>query len=179
MCFRANMHITKEKHISKEENKMLNRENTYFKELEEAGEEYEAKKDALDEKKKELVEKYGYGSEKLEAWYKEKNELTFPFKEGECKAYRAWKESSWHEDEELVMDDFLWEKEIKDFLETLKKAGITTFIYANKSTSAMENMRDFLKNGCTMDGAKTITRKEHRWGQDEDEEIFGIHFTIC
>ena len=34
---------------------MLNRENTYFKELEEAGEEYEAKEDALDKKKKELV----------------------------------------------------------------------------------------------------------------------------
>ena len=69
MCFRANIHITKEKHISKEENKMLNRENTYFKELEEAGEEYEAKKDALDEKKKDLVEKYGYGSEELPAFY--------------------------------------------------------------------------------------------------------------
>ena len=95
---------------------MLNKENTYFKELEKAGEEYEAKKDALDEKKKDLVEKYGYGSEELEAWYKENNELTFPFKEGECKAYRAWKESAWHEDEELVMDDFLWDKEIKDFL---------------------------------------------------------------
>ena len=158
---------------------MLNRENTYFKSLEKAGKEYEEKKDAIDNKKAGLVEKYGYESEELEAWYKEKSELVFPFKEGECKAYRAWRGSIEHEDDELVMDDFLWDKEIEDFLTTLKEAGIRSFLYTNESTSSMENMRDFINNGCKMDGGKTITRKEHRWGQDKDEEIFGIHFTIC
>ena len=158
---------------------MLNKENTYFEELRKIGEDYEEKKDALDEKKQELVKEYGYGSPELKAWYEEKNELIFPLKEAECKAYRAWKGSVEQEAEELVMDDFLWDKEIADFLETLKKAGITTFLYTNQSTAAMENMRDFLKNGCKLDGAKTITKKTYGWGMEKEEEIFGMQFTIC
>ena len=38
------------------------------------------------------------------------------------------------------MDDFLWEKEVTDFIETLRKAGIETFVYTNQSTAVMENL---------------------------------------
>ena len=158
---------------------MLNKNNAYFEEIRRIGHEWEAAREERRARKQTIIDTFGWDSDELKAWYAEDAAATFPISQGVSKAYRAWWTSIDRNQDEVEMDDFLWDKEIKDYLETLKKAGITTFLYANESTSAMENMRDFLRNNCTMDGAKTITRKEHRWGQDEDEEIFGIHFTIC
>jgi hypothetical protein len=76
------------------------------------------------------------------------------------------------------MDDFLWEREVKDFINTLREAGITSFVYTNTSTAVMENLHAFAKEGCTMTGLCTITRQETRWGDEEPTEIQGIRFQL-
>lgn len=158
---------------------MLKRENTYFEEMRKTGYDYEEKKRALEERKQEIIDTCGWESEELKAWYEEKEKLTFPVAAGACKAYRAYAQSIEKEADEVEMDDFLWEREVKDFVESLKAAGIATFIYTNQSTAVMENLHALAKEGCRMDGLCTIKRMERRFGEDREEETLGIHFTVC
>ena len=82
---------------------------------------------------------HGYGSPELEAWYAEKEE-PFPFSSGANKAYRAWKYSP---TDEVIMEDYCWDTERHDFIETLRKAGVKTFVTVNKSTGLMEDLHGY------------------------------------
>ena len=76
------------------------------------------------------------------------------------------------------MDDSLWDKEVADFVNTLRSAGIKTFVYTSKSTAVMENLHAFAAQGCTMAGLCTITRQETRWGEEAPYEVQGIRFIL-
>ena len=156
----------------------MNANNTYFENLKRIGHEYEEHRASHEAKKQPIIDTYGWDSEELKAWYAEKEAMKFPFEQGACKAYRAWAQSISRKEDELEMDDFLWEKEVKDFIDTLRKAGITSFVYTNTSTAVMENLHAFAAEGCTMSGLCTITRKETRWGDEEPTEIQGIRFQL-
>jgi len=158
---------------------MLKKNNAHFEELRKIGYDYEERKEALEARKQEIVDTYGWDSEEMKAWYKEKAELTFPLSGGACKAYRAYNYSLQKGNEEFEMEDFLWDREVEDFVSTLKAAGIETFIYTNQSTAVMENLHGFEEAGCRMDGLAKITRMERRYGENREEQILGIHFTVC
>ena len=101
-----------------------------------------------------------------------------PLLQGASKAYRAWAGSIAKQEEEVEMEDFLWETEVHDFIATLRKAVIQTFVYTNQSTAVMENLHAFAAEGCTMDGLCTITRHENRWGTEEPTKVMGIRFSL-
>lgn len=162
-------------HKRKEVKTMLKRENTHFEELLKIGEAYETIKKAHEEKKQTLIDTYGWDSDELKAWYEEKKEMTYPIPQGACKAYRAWQQSLEREADEVEMDDFLWDREVKDFVETLRAAGIESFIFTNTSTALMDNMHQLTEEGCRMDGLVKVERK-NLWR--EPEEVNGIHFTV-
>ena len=157
---------------------MLNRENAYFENLKRLGHEYEAARVERQQRKQQIIDTLGWDSPELKAWYEEDAAAKFPFEQGACKAYRAWASSISRKEDELEMDDFLWDKEVADFVNTLRSAGITTFVYTNQSTAVMENLHAFAAQGCTMTGLCTITRQETRWGDEEPTEIMGIRFTL-
>ena len=156
---------------------MLKKTNAHFEELRKQGEVYEEEKKAYEKRKQELIDTEGWDSENLKALYENKPE--FPVSAGACKAYRAWMQTVEREEAELELNDFLWDREVADFVDCLKKAGIETFIYTNQSTAVMENLHAFAKEGCHMDGLCTIKRMERRFGENREEEILGIHFTVC
>ena len=60
---------------------------------------------------------------------------------GEIKAYRVYKN-------DFILEDFLWEREVEDFVNTLREGGVKTFAYVNHSTAVMNNFHDLIKNGC-------------------------------
>lgn len=157
---------------------MLNRNNAHFEELERIGAEYEEKKHALEERKQEIIDTYGWDSDELKAWYKEKGEMNYPIEAGACKAYRAWMHTIEREEDEVDMNDFLWDREVEDFVDTLRKAGIESFIYTNQSTAVMENIHGFTAAGCKMEGLCKIERTERRFGENRTEEILGIRFSL-
>ena len=157
---------------------MLNRNNAHFEELRRIGDEYEERRRAHEEKKQQILEDYGWESDELKAWYEEDQAAVFPFPQGACKAYRAWAQSLSRKEDEVEMDDFLWEKEVADFIDALRKAGIETFVYTNQSTAVMENLHQFAAAGCRMQGLCTITRHENRWGDEEPTEVMGIRFSL-
>ena len=157
---------------------MLNKDNKYFEEIRRIGNEWEERRQERRERKKQIIAKYGWESEELEAWYAEDAAATFPVSQGACKAYRAWRTSIDRKENEVEMNDFLWEKDVQDFIDALKAAGIKTFVYTNQSTAVMENLHQFAAAGCTMQGLCTITRQEDRWGEEKPYEVIGIRFAI-
>lgn len=154
---------------------MLNRNNAHFEELRRIGYEFEEKRRAHEEKKQQILEDYGWESDELKAWYEEKKEMTYPVEAGACKAYRAWSQSVENEKDEVEMDDFLWDREVKDFVEAMREAGIESFIYTNSSTALMENMHRLTDEGCRMGKLVKISR-QNLWR--EPEEVLGIRFFL-
>ena len=157
---------------------MMNTTNTYFDNLYRIGCEYEAARVERQERKKQIIDTFGWDSEELKAWYEEDSAAKFPFSQGTSKAYRAWKTSVLHSEDEVEMDDFLWEKEIEDFIKALREAGQKSFVYTNQSTAVMENLHQFVAAGCKLEGLCTITRHENRWGEEEATEVQGIRFSL-
>ena len=157
---------------------MMNASNTYFENLKRIGHEWEAARVERQSRKQQIIDTLGWDSDELKAWYEEDAAAKFPFESGVSKAYRAWAQSLSRKEDELEMDDFLWDKEVKDFIEALRSAGIETFVYTNQSTAVMENLHAFAAHGCTMMGLCTITRQETRWGDEEPTEVMGIRFKV-
>ena len=157
---------------------MMNTNNSYFEEMKRIGYAWEEARVERKNRKQQIIDTLGWDSEELKAWYEEDKAAAFPFPQGASKAYRAWAGSISRKEDEVEMDDFLWEKEVHDFIDTLRKAGIQTFVYTNQSTAVMENLHAFAAEGCTMDGLCTITRHEDRWGDEEPTEVMGIRFSV-
>ena len=152
--------------------------NTYFAELESIGREFEERRAAHEAKKQETIDTYGWDSEEVKAWYAEKEAMKFPIPEGESKAYRAYRMTQIHNSSEFEMEDFLWDREVADFSGALRKAGIKTFAYTNQSTAVMENIHAFAAEGCRLEGLCKVTRRDQRWGDEEETEYPGIRFSL-
>ena len=157
---------------------MMNTNNTYFDNLYRIGCEYEAARVERQARKQQIIDTLGWDSEALKAWYEEDKAAKFPFSQGISKAFRAWKTSIQRSEDEVEMDDFLWESEVHDFIEALREAGFQTFVYTNQSTAVMENLHQLAAEGCRLEGLCTITRKENRWGEEEPYEVQGIRFSL-
>lgn len=157
---------------------MMNTNNSYFEEMKRIGCAWEEARVERKNRKQQIIDTLGWDSEELKAWYEEDKAAAVPFPQGASKAYRAWAGSISRKEDEVEMDDFLWEKEVHDFIESLRKAGIQTFVYTNQSTAVMENLHAFAAEGCKMDGLCTITRHEERWGDEEPNKVMGIRFSV-
>lgn len=157
---------------------MISRNNAHFEEMRRIGTEFEEKRRAHEEKKQEIIDTCGWDSDELKAWYDVKNNMECPITQGAWKAYRAWAQTIEKDEDEIFMDDFLWDREVADFIGTLRKAEIQTFIYTNTSTAVMENIHGFEAEGCKLTGLTKIKRTERRLGGDREIEVPGIRFSL-
>ena len=95
-----------------------------------------------------------------------------PFTHGAAKPLRA---IYWCDLEELEVEDHVWESEVEDFVDALRKAEVATFVLTNKSTALMDNMHWFAQNGCKRVGLCEI-EKTNRWG--DTEKKMGVRFEL-
>lgn len=152
--------------------------NTVFEEMETALKTYNEKKDAHEAKKQTIINEFGWDSEELKAWYGEKEAMKVPYSQGERQAYQAYTRTTANGEETIEMNDHLWDRDVEDFLTTLRKAEVEEFIYTNHSTAVMDNLHEFEKYGAKVVGLATIQRNNCRWGVDEIETIRGIRIAL-
>ena len=154
----------------------MKKENTYFAELEAIARDFEARHDAHKKLKQQIIDTLGWDSEELKAWYaEEENDFRYPISAGACKVFRAWRYS---DTDEVIMDDHCWDRERHDFIDTLRKAGIQSMVVTCQSTGLMEDLHGYDAEGCAMQGLCTITKKDNRWGEETEEQIMGIRFSL-
>ena len=85
--------------------------NAYFDEMYRIGCEWSKRNEAYKARKEEIIEKYGWDSDELKAWYAEGEQMKFPFSGGANKAFRAWR---YTDGDEILFDDHCWDSEIHD-----------------------------------------------------------------
>lgn len=155
------------------------KENTYFENLAKTCEAYEA---AKEERMKERT-----AMMKADDWdavrafdEREDREYPKPYTRGQSYAFRAYRENLYNNSEGFFeVRDLPLEQDTPDFLDTLRKAGITVILVTDESTALMEALFILTDLGCRMAGLKTYTRIERRWGADEELEIRGIEMEIA
>ena len=96
--------------------------------------------------------------------------------DGRHRAYIAWFKSIRNQSSTFEVDDLPWPRDIHDFVETLRAAGVAEFAVTDRSTGLMEGLHKLVAEGCTMQGLCTVTRSEFRWGGNGTEEYQGILF---
>ena len=152
---------------------------TYFDEMKAVCTAWESARDERTERKKQIINTYGYDSPEMDDWYAEDEAAeAFPYSGGEMKAYWVFKNRRENDYDEFEMSDYCWDNELHDFIATLRKLGITKFKLTNQSTALMENIHGFIAEGCTMNGAHTLTKQSHRWGGEQTEKVMGILFKV-
>lgn len=98
------------------------------------------------------------------------------FTDGQLRAYRAWLESTRNESSTFEVQDLPWDRDIHDFVETIRAAGVTEFAVTDQSTALMRLLHLLAAEGCTMQGLCKVTRSETRWGGEGTKEYPGILF---
>lgn len=152
------------------------KDNYCFNVMKKTSEVYEKIISAHEDKKDSIIKTYGWGSSETYEWYKEYDEIkkNSPFTRGQCKAYRAWCSSVKWDHKIIVLDEFLWDDEVDDFIQTLKEAGIKEFAYMNSSTAVMDNIYSFINGGYDFVGSYLIQNKK-KYGDDVAK---GIRFKL-
>ena len=89
--------------------------NEVFNEIRRTATEWETAKRERSERKKAIINEFGYDSPEYAAWSEENTETPFPISHGAMKAYHAWRSNNEHSSEEFEFNDFTWETEIKKY----------------------------------------------------------------
>ena len=146
------------------------KKNGYFQSMIEVEAEYNKANQEFDALKHKMREELG--SDGYYEWVKEQEKPQYPFTSGQAKALRA---IYWCELDELEMDDHVWESEVEDFVDTLRKCEVGTFVVTCKSTALMENMHWYAQNGCKLVGLCEIEKPSHYLGT---EKKMGVRFEL-
>ena len=153
------------------------KDNYCFNLMKKTREKYEKIMSAHEEKKKSIIGTYSCDSPEVQEWYDRYFEIknSFPYTSGQYKAYCAWASSvRWHH-KILVLDDFVWDQEMDDFIQTLKETGIKEFAYMNSSTAVMNNIHGFINGGYDFAGLYVIQNKD----KYRDNIVKGIRFKLA
>ena len=112
----------------------------------------------------------------LDAWHEREAGFKYPFTAGQEKAYCAWENCIRNESSTFEVQDLPWDKDIHDFVEALRAAGIAEFAVTDQSTALMRCLHLLADEGCTMQGLCKVSRSEARWGGEGTSEYPGILF---
>ena len=148
--------------------------NNFFNELEAKMAAWIEKRNTHESIKEIVAKENGWDSEAMNAWKAEMEEIKAeqPYTQGECRAFRVWKYGG-GTDTDIILDDYVWDDEVHDFIHALRSAGIETITIIDSSTALMRTMHGFAAEGCVMIGLCTIPHPTFR-----DETKPGVKFKI-
>lgn len=61
----------------------------------------------------------------------------------------------------LIVDDIIWDKELKGFVEGLKENDVNEFVFSSTWSGAIDALMYFIENGYQVDG--TVIYSEQEW----------------
>ena len=135
--------------------------NAYLQTLREKANAYCSRKNALKEAALAAYNEKGEDSEEYARREEKYRQLgPCPVSEGEKAACWAEDTSMYRGSSEFEMEDSLWEKEVHDFISTLRRAGISSFVYTNKSSNALMNLCMFAEEGCRIGDVCTVRHED-------------------
>ena len=153
-------------------------QNTFFENMRNEGRTYEAAKELRKAEKKALMDADNWDA--VKAWNeREEREFPFPFTGGAMKAFNAYENTNYKHANAFLVTDLPWERDIPDFVETLREAGITEIAIADQSTSLMESLHTLAANGCQMTGLTKVEIDGNGWTEPERITVNGITMTIA
>ena len=155
---------------------MTEQTRTFFRQMYAESKRFQQEKDEREKEKEALIA--GGEWDKVQAWYDREEQFQNPYTRGQYKAYWAYRGSSKIETGDFEMNDFLWDTEVKDFSDTLKAAGITTFVLTNQSTALMENIHQLEGEGWKLQGICKLPVKEYHFSADRIVDRLGLRFEI-
>ena len=94
-----------------------------------------------------------------------------PYTAGQTEAARSYFYGGSKVEDEILVGSGLWEKDIPDFMDTLRKAGIKSLVTTDHSTGLMGNLHGFEAEGCKLEGLCKITEEDFLGGTREIQEI--------
>ena len=143
---------------------MALKDNEVFLRLKEKSDAYFEEKQRAEKEKSEIIEKGGWeNNPELDVWYerlKEHEKTRLPG--GTVRALFFWREAAREGREEIVMNDFLWDDDVKDFADTMKSAGIESLVTIDRSTGLMGNLHALAENGYEPEGLCLVEMKDFR-----------------
>ena len=87
-----------------------------------------------------------------------------------------------YENNEIVIDDIVWDDELIEMIEFIKISGIEKFYISDSSTALKNVLYNFITNGFTITGAKTIKSRYYKHEEFNDKtnvlEI-SVNFIQC
>ena len=108
------------------------------------------------------------------AWHERERQFRNPHTPGQCKAYWFYWRSCEIGLDELDVDDSIWQSDIRDFSDTLRAAGVKSFVITNQSTGLMENIFDLEAQGWQLAGTCKLQSTVTRYSSERTEERLGL-----
>lgn len=148
--------------------------NEYLKSLREKERAYYARKKELNDRLCLLFEERGKDDKEFVACKEKLDALgDCPVSKGAKAVCRAEELSVQRECSEFEVENFIEPENVHDFVETMRKAGIESFVYTNESIWTMGNICAFVKEGCEIDNACTLTQ-HNRYGRPFGKETLAL-----
>lgn len=113
---------------------------------------------------------------KIDAYFNEMEKQAVNGKEfpsGSSRAFSAWTYRN-RDCEDFEITFSVWEREIHDFIGTLREAGVKSFIFTDHSTALMYNIHGFVAEGCKMGDLVTVEHKDFI----RNTTVQGIRFSL-
>ena len=133
-------------------------QNEAYKKMVETMEDYQKRSDAYEAEKKSKREELS--NDDFWAWVKETGKPEYPFTNGQSAALSL---VHWHKGEGyLDLKDHIWTDDVKDFVDTLRAFGVDKFAVTCKSSGLMEDMHEFVANGCKLVGLCEVEEERYR-----------------
>ena len=89
---------------------------------------------------------------------------------GQGRAYRAWEDSLENDTSVFEVHELPWgnnvDEEMRDFVDTLRAAGVDHFAVTDQSTALMTSLHALIAAGGTIEGPCTVTRHRPYWDEE-------------
>lgn len=108
------------------------------------------------------------------AWTAELEQMDKAF----LRLYHWYEETKEVGNPHLDLHDVVWEKDVKELVDSFRRYGIERFTFSSGWSSAVETAWLFLQNGCRLEGMVELNSPHKDFDSGEYEKVHGYLFSV-